>query len=42
MKMGIENKFRRKTFYIACGAETNGLTLEVQEGCIRGVKNLNI
>ena len=33
-KVGFENKFRKKTFYMGCGAETKDLLiLEVQKGC---------
>ena len=30
--MGFENKFRKKPFYVDCGAETKDLILEDQNG----------
>ena len=34
--MGFENKFRRKLFFMVCGAENKILILGNQKSCIRG------
>ena len=38
--MRFQNKFRKKPFYIGCGAETKDLILEDQKGCFRGCEKL--
>ena len=37
-KWGLQINLQKKTFYVGCGAETKGLILEGQKGCIRGCK----